>query len=301
MPVKIYNIEKKRIESESVSALGAMRFLYENPAGALATWALVKRKFFSSVFGVWASSPMSAKVVEKFILKNEIDTAEMLKDFKNFSTFNEFFTRALRDDARPLENPDNVRAISFPSDGRHLAIENISLCDNFYIKGEKFNLEEFLGSAELAGRFEGGSALISRLSPVDYHRFHSPISGEIVARRLVNGHLYSVNPIALRKKLSIFWKNKRILNIVESPVFGMVAFVEIGATNVGGIENYCEVGSKVKRGEVLGTFKFGASCVMTIFEGGKKIKFIEPLLENSAKNIECYARTGRLVGEVENS
>lgn len=296
MPVKIYNIDKNRTETEKINALGCMKFLYENPAGALTAWALVKRRAFSSLFGAWADSRASAKIIEKFILENEIDAGEFLKDFKNFSTFNEFFTRALHDGARPVESPENESAISFPSDGRHLAITNISKCDSFYIKGEKFNLSEFLGSKELAKRFENGSALISRLSPVDYHRFHSPISGEIAARRLIKGSLYSVNPIALRKKLSIFWKNKRILNIIESPVFGMVAFVEIGATNVGGIENFCDVGASVKRGDVLGTFKFGASCVMTIFE--KKVNFISPLLENSAKNTECYARTGVLAGEI---
>ena len=113
--------------------------------------------------------------------------------------------------------------------------------------------------------------LISRLSPMDYHRFHYPVSGEIAARRNVRGMLYSVSPIALAKKLSILWENRRVLNLIETDGMGLCAFAEIGATNVGTIVNFDGVSARVKRGAEAGLFHFGGSCVATIFERNARI------------------------------
>ena len=139
--------------------------------------------------------------------------------------------------------------------------------------------------------------LISRLCPLDYHRFHYPVSGVIAARRVINGALYSVSPIALSKNLEIFWQNRRVLNLFETEEFGLVAFVEIGATNVGSIVNFDNPSANVARGSEAGFFKFGGSCVATIFEKSANIKWISELEEMSAKSIEVYAKVNSLCGK----
>ena len=165
----------------------------------------------------------------------------------------------------------------------------------FYAKGQRFNLASFLGDAALAAKFAGGAMLISRLCPVDYHRFHFPVAGTAGEPRLINGFLYSVSPIALRQNLSYLWQNKRMITLVASPVFGPVAVCEIGATMVGGIFQAFIPGRAVAKGEEKGLFKFGGSCVITLFQPGK-IKLDADLVKHSAEGLEVYARMGEHLG-----
>jgi phosphatidylserine decarboxylase len=131
---------------------------------------------------------------------------------------------------------------------------------------------------------------------VDYHRFHFPVAGTPGEARLVNGFLYSVSPIALRRNLACLWENKRMVTLVESPVFGRVAVCEIGATMVGSIFQSYIPGRAVARGEEKGWFKFGGSCVITLFQPGR-IRLDADLLSSSAEGMEVYARMGERLGE----
>src|SRR5438128_1264906 len=83
-----------------------------------------------------------------------------------------------------------------------------------------------LGTSADAEKFAGGAMLISRLCPVDYHRFHFPVAGVPGEPRLINGWLYSVSPVALRRRLKYLIENKREVTLIESPQFGTVAMVE---------------------------------------------------------------------------
>src|ERR1039458_10628214 len=123
----------------------------------------------------------------------------------------------------------------------------------------KFTLEGLLGDADLAARFSGGSMLISRLCPSDYHRFHFPVAAIPANPRLVKGKLYSVNPIALRRNILYLVRNKRFVTLVESTIFGTVAMVEVGATAVGSIVQSFVPGRPVLKGEEKGMFAFGGS------------------------------------------
>lgn len=297
MSLKIYNLNSGKIEEEKVCAEKSMRFLYGSCAGKIALWLIVARGFFSKICGAWADSKISRRAIEKFVKNNSIDLSDSEKGIESFRTFNEFFTRALKFNARPVGEPDNQQAISLPADGRHLLIRNLNAQQTFYAKSQKFNLEKFLADKELACRFEGGDMLISRLSPMDYHRFHYPVCGEIVARRIIKGKLYSVSPIALAGRLSIMWENRRVLNVIENEEMGMVAFVEIGATNVGSIVNFGKVGDNVMRGAEGGLFRFGGSCLISIFEKKAEIEWNAKLKEYSGKGIESYGKVGEIVGE----
>ena len=113
--------------------------------------------------------------------------------------------------------------------------------------------------------------------------------------RLINGFLYSVSPIALRQNLAYLWENKRMVTLVESPVFGRVAVVEIGATMVGSIFQSFIPGKVVAKGDEKGLFKFGGSCVVTIFQPGR-IRFDADLVQQTAAGLEVYAKMGESLG-----
>ncbi|MEJ1973335.1 MAG: phosphatidylserine decarboxylase [Lacunisphaera sp.] len=257
---------------------------------------LVKRWAASAYYGWRMNWKASANKVLPFIVDYGIDVDELAKSPFTYKTFNDFFYRALKPGARLIASPGDDRVAVLPADGRHLAYQNVDAAAGFYAKGQRFDLAAFLGDAALAEKFAGGSLLISRLCPVDYHRFHFPVAGTPGEARLINGFLYSVSPIALRAKLGYLWENKRMITLVESPAFGQVAVCEIGATMVGGIRQLYVPGRTVAKGEEKGLFKFGGSCVVTIFQPGR-IKFDADIVPHGADGLEVYARMGERLGE----
>ena len=292
-PIRYFHRAKQVVETERVYGEGWLRWTYGNPLGRLSLELLVKRWLASAYYGWRMNMRASANKVLPFIVDYDLDVDEFAKSQFTFKSFNDFFYRALKPGARPVAEGDRVAVL--PADGRHLALQNVDAAAGFYVKGQRFDLTSFLGDAELALKFAGGSMLISRLCPVDYHRFHFPVAGTPGEPRLINGFLYSVSPIALRRKLDYLWQNKRMVTLVESPVFGQVAVCEIGATMVGSIFQSFLPGRAVAKGGEKGLFKFGGSCVITLFQPGK-IKFDADLVRHGAEGLEVYARMGERLG-----
>ena len=293
-PIRFYHRYKKSVEEERVFGEGWLRFAYENPGGRFFVWLLARRSIFSQFYGHKMRKPESALRILPFISKYEIDVDDFAKSPFDYKTFNEFFYRALKPEARPIAPGENIAV--FPADGRHLAFQDIQAAAGFYVKGAKFSFAELLGDAQEAEKFAGGAMLISRLCPVDYHRFHFPVSGIPGEPRLIKGWLYSVSPVALRRRLRYLIENKRVVTMIETSTFGTVAMVEVGATNVGSIQQSFVPGRAVVKGEEKGLFAFGGSCVITIFQHGR-IRFDADVLEQSANHLETYARMGDRLGE----
>lgn len=288
-PITFFNRLTQRIETEAVYGEGFLRFTYESPLGALPLHALVKRAAFSRWYGSRMDAPASRAKIAPFLATYGVDTGEFADAPDSFRTFNEFFYRKLKPQARPIAAGENE--IAFPADGRHLVLPDIAACGDFFIKGTRFDLTALLGDVETAKRYEHGSMLISRLCPVDYHRFHFPCSGIPGGAMLINGPLYSVSPIALRKRPSILWENKREITQLNKTCAGVIRLIEVGATCVGSIvQTYCP-GEEVQKGTEKGYFRFGGSCFITIFEPGK-IRFTDDLIEHSRAGREVYARMG---------
>jgi phosphatidylserine decarboxylase len=293
-PIRYFHRYKQKIEEEPIFGERWLRLAYENPAGRFLVWLLARRAFFSKWYGWKMNKPESGLNVLPFIARYGIDVEEFAKSPFDYKTFNEFFYRALKPGARLIAAGDRVAV--FPADGRHLAFPDVDAADGFYVKGRKFALADLLGDDALAAQFAGGAMLISRLCPLDYHRFHFPVAGTPGEPRLINGWLYSVNPIALRRRLAYLVENKREITLIESPVFGSVAMVEIGATNVGSIRQSFVPGRAVQKGEEKGLFAFGGSCVVTLFGRGR-IRFDADVVAQSAEHRETYARMGDRLGE----
>ncbi len=294
--IQFFNRSKGTVETECVYGENWLKLIYDNPFGKLLLWAAVKKSWFSRWYGWRLSQPASKARIRPFIRKYKLDEEEFDSDPEGFRSFNEFFSRKLKPDARPIEQ-ENAVAV-FPADGRHLGVQDLSANLGFYVKGQKFDLPKLFQSEELAGRFRKGSLIISRLCPVDYHRFHAPVSGIISEARLINGSLFSVNPIALRKRLSVFWENKRYLCMIDSDYHGKVAQFIVGATCVGSATFTFSQNQRVEKGEELGYFSFGGSSVLTLFEKDR-LRISEDVQQHSQANIETYAKMGEEMGRAD--
>ncbi len=285
--IQFYNRYTRNIETEQVYGESFLRWAYGDPLGKLALHTLVKRPAFSKWYGNRMNQPETKSKVLPFIRDYGLDTSEFASPPESFATFNEFFYRKLKPEARPIAATDVV----FPADGRHLGFPNIAEIRNFFVKGQTFDIHKLLEDNKLSSQFAHGTLVLSRLCPVDYHRFHFPASGTAGQTRLLNGPLFSVSPIALARNLAYLWQNKRTLTRIETDTIGTVLMLEIGATCVGSIIQTYTAGFPVSKGDEKGYFAFGGSSTITLFEPGA-VTLVDDLLENSAKQTETYARMG---------
>jgi phosphatidylserine decarboxylase len=299
-PIRYYDRYAREVKTERIYGEKWLRFAYENSLGGFFVWSLARRAWFSKWYGWKMNKRTSALQILPFITEYNIDVDDFAKSAFDYKTFNEFFFRALKPEARPIAPGEDVAV--FPADGRHLAFADVDTAGGFYVKGKKFSFAALFGEAELPAekrelsrKFAGGAMLISRLCPVDYHRFHFPVSGTPGEARLINGWLYSVSPVALRINVQRLVENKRQLTLVDSPEFGTVAMFEVGATNVGSIRQTHVPGRAVRKGDEKGLFAFGGSCVITVFERAR-IVFDADILAQSAQHVETYARMGDRLG-----
>ncbi|HXN35806.1 MAG TPA: archaetidylserine decarboxylase [Opitutaceae bacterium] len=292
-PIRYFDRYDRTTKIEKIFGERWLRLAYDNPVGRLAVWLFVSRPLFSLYYGRRMNQRGSDLKILGFIVAYDINVSEFTKSPFDYATFNQFFHRALKPECRPIAAGAAVAAL--PADGRHLAFPDVDKAGGFYVKGSKFTLEELLGDAGLSARFAGGSMLISRLCPSDYHRFHFPVSGVPSEARLVRGRLYSVSPVALRRNILYLVRNKRFVTLIESQEFGTVAMIEVGATNVGSIVQGFLPGRPVLKGDEKGMFSFGGSCVITLFERNR-ITLDPDIVEQSAACIETYARMGDRFG-----
>lgn len=294
-PICFFNRHRHCLETEQVYGEAFLRWTYGNPLGALTLDALVKRRIFSEWFGRRMSTAASAARVAPFIARYGLDPAEFAHGPESFRSFNEFFSRKLHAGARPIDA--DASSVVFPADGRHLGFARASSIDGVFVKGQKFDLSQLLGDADLAARYANGALVLSRLCPVDYHRFHFPMAGVPGETRLIPGPLFSVSPIALRKRLSYLWTNKRAITPIVTRQCGTVLLLEIGATCVGTIQQTFTPGQAVEKGQEKGYFAFGGSSTLTLFEPGA-VTLEADLLLHSSNLTELYAKVGTRMAHI---
>ena len=291
--IQFYNRYSKKVETEAIYGEKYLKFIYGNPLGRLALWAAVKRIWFSGWYGKRMTSPDSFKKILPFIERYGLNSDDFLLHVNGFKCFDDFFSRKLKPTKRPIDSSSEIAV--FPADGRHLVINDLSIDQPLWAKSQSLKIEKLLGEQKIAERYEGGSVLISRLCPTDYHRFHFPCDGKASPSFPINGFLYSVNPIALKRNISYLWHNRRFITEFDSDKFGRISLLEIGATCVGGIKQTYDLG-QVKKGSEKGFFHFGGSMTMIFFEKGRVV-FSEDLLENGEMGREVYGRMGDHCGK----
>ncbi|MCL2618070.1 MAG: phosphatidylserine decarboxylase [Defluviitaleaceae bacterium] len=245
-------------EQENVVAERLMRLIYDTPVGGATLPFLVKRKALSRLYGIYCRTRHSARKIPKFITKYQVDMTGTSGDYKNFA---EFFSRE-RDD---VIFPEQADVLGSPCDGLASVYTDIDPAMLIAAKGCTFSLGELLRDDDLAQLYRGGTMLRIRLTPAHYHRMHFFDDGTITDSRLIRGDLYSVSPLAIKRIVRLYCRNKRALITFESANFGKVMLVEVGATFVGSIVHCFENGDTVSRAQMASYFLPGGSLLLAFF------------------------------------
>ena len=291
--IKIYNRKNKSYEIEKVAGAKYLNWCYESPIGKGITELLVKRKAFSKLYGKYCDTKTSRKKIDSFVKNFDINMDIAVKKQHEFKSFNDFFARQLLPGARPF-NKDKDILIS-PGDGRLTAYTNIDMNNVVQVKGLTYSLKELLGNDPIYKDYDGGTCLILRLCPTDYHRFHFIDNGTPLENHYIKGSYYSVNPVATEKIPKLFCQNKREWSVFKSENFGDIIHVEVGATCVGSIIQTYNVNSKVSKGDEKGYFKFGGSTTILFFKKDM-IQIDDDILKESMQGIECKVLLGETIG-----
>lgn len=292
---QIQVVDRKRKETfiEKVYGDDVMKVFYGHPAGLAVTSRILTNRFLSQLYGAYNDSAASKHKIEDFVEALGIDVSECSKDLVEYVSFNDFFARKLRPSARPVAQED--KAIASPGDGRLLVFPKIDETTLSYVKWAPIELFElFNRNQELTEKYRNGSALVLRLCPADYHRFHFPVSGKVGITKTVPGLLHSVSPYALEQGLPVYCLNKRTLCELKSPEVGHVLMMEVGALFVGSIVQTYRAGTQVQRGDEKGYFKFGGSTCVLFFEQGA-VQFDEDIIKNSAAGLETLVQMGERI------
>ncbi len=231
--------------------------------------------------------PWKNVMISSFIRLYGIDMESAAEsDYRNYPSFNHFFTRRLKNAARPVAS--EAGTIASPVDGTISQIGSINDGDIIQAKGRYFNLEELLaGDRAITEPFRNGSFATLYLSPRDYHRIHMPMDGLLTQMIYVPGRLFAVNPPATRCIGGLFSRNERIINLFETEA-GSMALINIGALFVGSMETVWagqvtpagvrqitrhdySSGDKtvhLRKGREMGRFNMGSTVVL-LFEPGR--------------------------------
>lgn len=295
-PIVYIDRESGKEEVEVVYGACALRFVYGTDwvtelFGVPLLHLLIKFPFFSAIYGFFQKTSSSKKKIKPFIHAFRVSEKEFEKPVDAFTSFNDFFIRKLKKEVRPIADAEAI----IPADGRYRFFPKIQESDGFLVKGEKFDLATLLGDEELSKRYTHGTMVMARLCPMDYHRYHFPCDCIPGKSRLINGWLYSVNPIAIKKDIHIFTSNKRVITELTTTHFGKVQFIEIGATNVGSIHETFKPGHFYKKGDEKGYFSFGGSSLIILFEEGV-IQLDHDLLDAAERNMEIRCLIGQSMG-----
>jgi phosphatidylserine decarboxylase len=288
--IQFYNRYTGKIETEPICGEWFIRAAYGTFLGRLLQRLIFSWPLFSRVAGWYANCLISTKKIQPFIERYAILLDEIQLEISQFGSFNEFFCRQLKPSARPIVQGRNI--VVAPCDGRYFFVSNLDAQRKISVKGRRIRLEELVGDVSLR-KFQGGSALIGRLCPMDYHRFHFPCDGIPGKAQLVGNRLYSVHPLALRH-ISVFGKNKRMLTRMIT-LAGEMLMIEVGAMFVGSINQTHISHRHIKKGAEKGFFSFGGSTVILLFKPNAFIP-CDDVQKLSEKNLEIYIHMGDHVG-----
>jgi len=240
----------------------------------------------SRLAGTLASSQqpwLRDRLIRRFVTAYDVDMADAARAIGQFSSFNDFFTRELRDGARPLADADAF--ILSPADGAVSQLGPITQGRIVQAKGRDFTVTEILGhGAEAAARFAGGQFITIYLSPRDYHRVHMPAAGVLQSTAYIPGDLFSVNAQTAEGVDRLFARNERLACLFDGPDGGF-ASIMVGAMIVAGIdpvwphrfaghgravvhEDFADSARHLSAGDEMGRFYLGSTVVL-LFEPGR--------------------------------
>ena len=246
---------------------------------------LLPKQALTTLAGKFASARLgglTTSVIRWFVGRYNVNMGEAANpDIASYASFNDFFTRALKDGARPLADADLI----CPVDGAISQFGPIAKDQVFQAKGHTYSTTALVGGdAAAAARFDNGHFATLYLSPRDYHRIHMPCAGELTRMVHVPGDLFSVNPTTARGVPGLFARNERVVCFFESAQ-GPFVQVLVGATIVGSMAtvwhgqvnpprtgvlrqwDYAKGQVNLQQGEEMGRFLLGSTVVMLFPQG----------------------------------
>lgn len=246
---------------------------------------LLPKQALTTLAGKFASARLgglTTSVIRWFVGRYNVNMGEAANpDIASYASFNDFFTRALKDGARPLADADLI----CPVDGAISQFGPIAKDQVFQAKGHSYSTTALVGGdAALGARFENGHFATLYLSPRDYHRIHMPCAGSLTRMIHVPGELFSVNPTTARGVPGLFARNERVVCVFESAQ-GPFVLVLVGATIVGSMAtvwhgqvnpprpgtlrqwDYAPGQVNLQKGEEMGRFLLGSTVVMLFPQG----------------------------------
>ncbi len=240
-------------------------------------------------------------VIYTFKQKYGIDlSVAEAEEISKYPSFNAFFTRALKEGQRPID--ENVAHIVSPADGAISQLGKIKQGDIFQAKGQSFSTEQLIGDPQLAQPFGNGEFMTVYLSPKDYHRVHMPFAGRLTETLYVPGELYSVNQVTAENIPALFARNERMVCLFDTEL-GRMAVVLVGAMIVAGIETVAtgkvkptgrielqQHDMQLEKGAELGRFYLGSTAIVLFEEN--KVQWDKILSANS------QVEMGKMVGQV---
>ena len=242
---------------------------------------LVPQHFISRIIGFFADHHwpwLTDAIIAWFARRYQVAMADAENtDLKSYRTFNEFFTRPLKADSRPMP-ADGATWVS-PVDGKISQYGDISQGQIVQAKGRTYSVEELLGGdTDLAEKFSSGKFMTIYLSPKDYHRIHMPVDGKLENMVFVPGKLFSVNQVTAENVPRLFARNERVVAVFDTPM-GKMAMVLVGAMVVASIEtvwagvvapltrkvmrnNYPGAEINLHQGQEMGRFRLGSTVIL---------------------------------------
>lgn len=242
----------------------------------------------SRLAGRLLSTRASCILIQPFVRRHSIDLSQY--EPARYRSYNEFFSRKIRPDARSIDR--DPRHLISPCDSKLTALP-ITREGRFRLKHTEYTAASLLRSQELAAAYEGGYALIFRLTVDDYHRYCYAADGDKEDNVPIAGILHTVNPIA-NDFFPIYKENSREYTILHTKAFGDMVVMEVGALLVGKIVNH-HGKAHVLRGQEKGYFQFGGSTVVLLLKAGA-VALDRDILDNSNDGTETVVRYGEKIG-----
>lgn len=278
-----------RITESDRNQDNALDFLYHTVSGRLLL-KILTAPIISQITGIFMDSPLSVPIIKPFIRKSGINLSEYRK--KKYASFNDFFTRKIRSELRPVDM--SAESLVSPCDSK-LTVYKINDKSIFRIKNSYYRISDLLCNDFIARRYKGGYCLIFRLCVDDYHRYCYIDNGTKTDNVHIKGELHTVNPVAL-ENYNIYKRNSREYTMLHTENFGDVVYVEVGAMLVGRIKNHHLHTHNVVKGAEKGMFEYGGSTIVLLFEKDT-VSIDSDIIANSAKGFETVVRYGEKIGK----
>lgn len=282
----LINYTTKQIENTDGVLL---TFLYRTFLGRILLKPLVQ-PVVSNWVGHLLNNRCSVVLIPLFIKKNQIDLSDYVP--RKYVSFNDFFLREVRKNCRPFPKKSDY-FIPSPCDGKVTAYP-ITNNSEFTIKNVSYNLKELVQNHQLSEEYVGGTLVLLRLTPDDYHHYCFIDDGNIVDHWRINGVLHTVRPISAQKK-KVYIHNSREVTIMNTRQYGKIVQIEVGALLVGKIVNIHSQ-NDFKCGQSKGHFEFGGSTIILLFSKNS-VDILPELLKNTQENRETIIKMGQPIGQ----